>query len=153
MNLEDLLCSNSLKDELFPDCYNTQSRDLAELFLCLDAIPGQQRIPTGSRVICNPPVMNTDEDWFVYVPEREDVDILLLESGFMPIEGGKDYSAFMSYRKGIWNVSVTDDPDLYQRSCVATILATRFNLLVKQDRVDLFNAIQFGALAARKELS
>ena len=146
LNLEDLICKQDASLEISLDGFNTQPRDRDALFALLDELPGQRRIATGSRVICNPPVLDTDEDWFVYVFEREDVDQLLIESGFMPVVGTKDYSQFVSYRKGIWNISVTDDSDLYVRSCVATELATRFNLLNKQDRVDLFNAIQFGTL-------
>ena len=107
-------------------------------------------IPSGSRVICDPPVLTTDEDWFVWVSDWDEAAEILCAEGFSPTTEQQDYTAFISLRKAYLNICVTTDIDLYKRTVLATDLAKRFNLLNKQDRVDLFNAIQFGSLEEKK---
>ncbi len=107
-------------------------------------------IPSGSRVICDPPVLTTDEDWFVWVSDWDEAAEILYAEGFSPTTEQQDYTAFISLRKAYLNICVTTDIDLYKRTVLATDLAKRFNLLNKQDRVDLFNAIQFGSLEEKK---
>ncbi len=107
-------------------------------------------IPSGSRVICDPPVLTTDEDWFVWVSDWDEAAEILYAEGFSPTTEQQDYTAFISLRKAYLNICVTTDIDLYKRTVLATDLAKRFNLLNKQDRVGLFNAIQFGSLEEMK---
>jgi hypothetical protein len=106
---------------------------------------------TGSRVICNPPVLDTDED---YVVLTKDIHAFMLKAkadGFTS-SAREEYefhdTDFMCFRKGELNLIVTTSLDFYTRWKLATLLATRFNLLVKQDRRDLFSVILHGELAS-----
>lgn len=92
----------------------------------------------GSRVICNPPPKNTDEDWIIYT---EDLNILneelrsddwILESGMYE---GND---FFSYRRGFINFVVTTNLKFYDATVKATQIAKDLNLLNKTDRKALF---------------
>ena len=98
----------------------------------------------GSRVTCNPPPNDTDEDWVVL--QYDGLEGVLVNSGY-DTEGNPekyDHSDFISYRNGEVNVIVIKDEELYYRFLTATDLAKRFNLLDKQDRIDLFQAVLYG---------
>lgn len=98
----------------------------------------------GSRVTCDPPPTDTDEDWVCLY--YDDLESILSKSGYT-IEGNPekyDSSDFISYRNGEVNVIVIEDDDLYYRFLTATSLAKRFNLLDKKDRIDLFQAVLYG---------
>ena len=107
---------------------------------------------TGSAVTCDPPVLDTDEDWLVLVEHHDRETIAsMLRTGWAPccLPGADEYNAeaghwtFTAWRKGRINLIVTDDQAIYLRSCGATLLAKHLNLLDKQDRVALFRAIKF----------
>jgi hypothetical protein len=100
----------------------------------------------GSRVTCSPPVMSTDEDFVVLTKER--IDAPLVAFGFCPAPGaefytGNDNGGFRSFRRGDVNLIVTQEVEFYDKFQLATHLATRFNLLRKEDRIALFQAILY----------
>lgn len=108
---------------------------LRELFVFME--------PTGSRYICNPPVMNTDEDWICLARPR-DWDLTwsrLLTLGFL-YGGSHDIhwnkSNFSACRKGELNLIVTSKFDYFIKFVAATEKAKELNLLKKYDRVRLF---------------
>lgn len=120
---------------------------------------------SGSRVICDPPVLDTDVDYLVLV---EDLDVAgayfhayqwhnCLENWLD--KGDKDKGAldssgyavelecgarFQAWRQGEINVILTDDETLHLRSVAATLLAKQLNLQTKAERIKLFRCIKFG---------
>jgi len=104
--------------------------------------------PTGSRFICDPPVMNTDEDTVVYVTEDQYPALRndLIAHGYrVPAFSFANYNNlkgdFISYKKGDVNLIVTWKSDYYDKYVHATLCAKRLNLLNKQDRIKLFEGM------------
>lgn len=106
-------------------------------------------VPTGSRVICNPPPVDTDEDYIALVANDAKARKSLTALGYT-LEGlpdfytGNDSGGFRSYRKGVINLITTPDPGFYSLFKTATELARRFNLVNKADRIALFQAVLYG---------
>lgn len=107
--------------------------------------------PCGSRVTCSPPPENTDHDFLVELPPS-DVTVSnfvasATEAGFR-WEGSEHYqvaaSTFMSWRRDDINLIVTADATFAARHRVATSLCKRLNLLGKDDRIALFQAVLYG---------
>ena len=101
---------------------------------------------SGSRVICNPPPLDTDDDYILLCGDQSLRDILetcLLFEGFRPCTADGDYSNedFGAYRKGDLNLIVTHDKDYFDGFVKATKLAKKLNLLKKEDRISLFKAV------------
>lgn len=101
---------------------------------------------TGSSYTCDPPVLNTDDDHVLLVRCRMDfaraAEAYGWESTARDYEGStKDY---ISYRRGRVNLIVGDSPEAFDRWKLATFVAKRLNLLRKEDRKVLFDAILFG---------
>ena len=104
-------------------------------------------LPVGSRVTCNPKPFDTDEDWLIL----DDCDVLekLQSFGFIS-EGdpqfytGNDNGSFRSLRLANYNAIVTPDMKFFNLFMTATELAKRFNLLEKNDRIALFQAVLYG---------
>lgn len=104
---------------------------------------------TGSSYICDPPVFDTDTDYVLLCSEGYEKS--LRDKGF---ECSTSESAacieyesmgnFLSYRKGNDNYIVTTDVEFYVKFVNATRLAKRLNLLKKEDRIALFQAILYG---------
>jgi len=98
--------------------------------------------PTGSRYICNPPPLDTDNDTVFLVNGYYDWKQMLLDEGWgdcgEEYEKGEDFHA---YRKGEENYIVTEDDDFYQSYVKATEGAKALNLLNKEDRIKLFIAV------------
>jgi hypothetical protein len=113
----------------------------------LRKIFGPRFEPVGSRVTCNPPPQNTDIDFLCR--SIQPVDQELKELGFK-LEGspgfytGNDNGSFRSWRRGDVNLIVTPDLHFYELFITATSLAKRFNLMDKNDRIALFQAILYG---------
>ena len=104
-------------------------------------------VAVGSRVTCNPPPINTDEDWLLHV--TTDVKDRLEAFGFTQdgqpeFYTGNDAGGFRSWRLGDLNVITTQDTEFFDRFVTATNLAKRFNLLDKGDRIALFQAVLYG---------
>jgi hypothetical protein len=100
--------------------------------------------PTGSRYICNPPVMDTDNDTVILVNGYYDWDEMLYNEGWE--DCGTDYDSmdgdFRAYRKGEENYIVTEDEDFFFSYVKATEGAKALNLLNKEDRIKLFAAVR-----------
>jgi len=120
----------------------------------LDVLPGLISVtPVGSRVTCNPPPAATDLNLLVLVDEAKwDAarDMLLLlgfEHDGSDISDRHDFvfdSSFRSYSRGEVNVIITADDDFHARFLAASSVAKRLNLLQKEDRVALFQAVLYG---------
>lgn len=100
---------------------------------------------TGSSVICNPPVTDTDIDFMIYCKNTKPLINYLVETGW-ELCGDEEYgneedSNFVAYRKDNLNYIITNDTDHYSKFEQATKLATKLNLLDKQQRIDLFHYI------------
>jgi hypothetical protein len=104
--------------------------------------------PVGSRVTCDPPPTDTDEDWLVHSYNVQKAIDLLSQNGFTldnpNLHYAPDTGAFNSWRKGNVNVILTKDYDFNRRFLAASAMAKRFNLLEKPDRVALFQAVLYG---------
>lgn len=53
-------------------------------------------------------------------------------------------ASFTAFRKGKYNLIVTDDKTLYLRSVGAHMVCKHLNLLDKQDRIALYRAVKYG---------
>lgn len=112
----------------------------------------------GSRVTCNPPPLDTDQDVLVEVHScnRIAMEEQMRQEGYV-LEGSAPTDVvaglgdvmdpqrvFTSMRKGSMNYILTSDPDFYQRFTAATELAKKFNVLAKADRIAMFQAVLYG---------
>lgn len=116
----------------------------------LEVTGGRLALPVGSRVTCSPPPTDTDEDWLVLTPR--DAAESLIDAGFTQdgspqFYTGNDNGGFRSWRRGDLNIVTTQDAVFFDRFQTATALAKRFNLLVKADRIALFQAVLYGVAA------
>lgn len=125
--------------------------DLTKTIAILELV-GSTVEPCGSRVTCNPPPTDTDRDFLVVVPPS-DTDVSLIVSELSRLgfkwEGSIHYQTaaidgFMSWRSGDVNFIVTASPEFARRHRTATALCTRLNLMNKQDRIALFQAVLYG---------
>lgn len=105
----------------------------------------------GSRVTCDPAPTDTDEDWLMLVSRfpRDAAFEDLRAAGFTQdgnpeFYTGNDAGGFRSWRRGDVNVVTTQDEQFYDLFMTATHLAKRFNLLLKADRIALFQAVLYG---------
>jgi len=103
---------------------------------------------TGSRYICNPAPVDSDED---YVCLATDGLRKALELAGATVDGDPEkyegMSSFVSMRLGSVNMILTDEPDFYRRFVDATEEAKRLNLLHKPDRIALFQRHLYGVEA------
>lgn len=106
---------------------------------------------TGSSVICNPPVTNTDEDVMFFTEDYSGLVVHLLINGWEACNS-KEYEGqdgdynWSAYRKGNLNYLITDNQDYYDKFELATNLATKLNLLEKSQRITLFTYIIKGTI-------
>ncbi len=104
--------------------------------------------PTGSRYICDPPVLDTDQDWIVFVNSLTSFAVALGKAvpGFEEGESCAECPSFISIRlPPDVNLIATDRWWFYQKYVVATEVAKRLNLLRKPDRILLFDSVIFGS--------
>lgn len=104
---------------------------------------------TGSSVICNPPVTDTDIDFIICTTCYEEIKIFLEKNGFnISCSDKEEYEVisegFECYRKDNINLIVTDNYEWYKKWVLATNVAKKLNLLKKEDRITLFKAILYG---------
>ena len=105
---------------------------------------------TGSSVICNPPVTDTDEDWALLVVDRKSTQATLLSEGWKVCGTAYENDGrFTAFRKGNKNIMVMDDADHYRQWVRATDAATQLNLLDKGQRVALFEAVKAEVMLVR----
>lgn len=100
--------------------------------------------PTGSRYICDPPVMDTDNDVVILASRRFNDD--LIAEGFDPAMTDIEYESqglFTSWRKGEDNYIVTHNPEFYRKFVLATEEAKKLNLLTRPARVELFSKVLY----------
>lgn len=99
--------------------------------------------PTGSRVICTPPVMDTDDDWLVFVPS----DAVDFANGFLEDAGATHSEEQEHYPDGVvwWlgtlNIIVLYDYGTFYRWVAATHYAQKMNLQSKEERKEFFGAM------------
>lgn len=112
--------------------------------------------PVGSRVTCNPPVMNTDADYLVLVtPERFGEFWCALTGGGFDLDGSRikaemntvgNPDAFQSFSREKINIIATASEEFYNRFMAASSIAKRLNLLKKADRIALFQAVLYATV-------
>lgn len=122
----------------------TDTKDVLKELFSLDLLAG---FPVGSRVTCNPPPTDTDEDWLVLVRQvnvQALTDAGFTQDGSPEFYTGNDNGGFRSWRRDDLNVITTEDADFFWRFMTASDLAARFNLLDKADRISLFQAVLYG---------
>lgn len=100
--------------------------------------------PTGSRYICNPPVMDTDEDYICFIFE----DDKLTKAGFDKTSSeGEEYeglSEFTTWRYKHYNLVVTENREFFDLFVSATEKAKEKNILDKNERIKLFQEVLYG---------
>jgi hypothetical protein len=101
---------------------------------------------TGSRIICTPPHLDTDEDFIAL--EKKDTGEMLRGFGFKQdgnpqFYTGNDNGSFRSFRRGVENVITTPSMVFYEKFCAATAFAKRLNIQRKSDRIALFQLVLY----------
>lgn len=118
----------------------------AEVANMLAIAGGGTFVPCGSRHVCDPPVYTTDEDYMIR--PVTDMTQVLKDNGYVDETPGSEYgkkgSEFESWRKGDVNLIVIYELFYADRYQLATKLCKQFNLLKKQDRIALYDAIIYG---------
>jgi hypothetical protein len=101
---------------------------------------------TGSRFICNPPPMDTDQDYICLVKDLRETDVLVTEEKYE--RGGSIWpeceNNFFSYKRDDTNLIITESEEFFNKFVAATSVAKHLNLLNKEDRVHLFQAVLYG---------
>jgi len=104
--------------------------------------------PVGSRVTCNPAPTDTDADYLAFVQPAlwDQLHAALDANGFEshPAYETPESPPFASFRNGAVNVIATCEEWFFNRFMAATSIAKRFNLLRKDDRIALFQAVLYG---------
>lgn len=106
---------------------------------------------TGSRVICNPPPIDTDLDVVVLVKDLyEFVDDSQKRGWDIGGSRGPNFEPgffedcdFCSITSGTLNLICTQRPEWYERFVAASVVATRLNLMHKCCRITLFSAFRY----------
>lgn len=105
---------------------------------------------TGSRAICDPPPMDTDEDYIVY-GSLPVIEKGLGQAGFElttdPEYGGGSW--FLTFRFKEYNIIATDNEVFFERFVAATLSARRKNLLNKADRIAYFKKVLYGEIVGK----
>jgi hypothetical protein len=107
----------------------------------------------GSRTTCCPAPTDTDQDVLILItPEQNGLFNELLDQGFGidgsevcdPADhlGGK--GTFQSFSLRDLNLIITQDAEFHRRFLAATCVAKRLNLMQKNDRIALFQAVLYG---------
>ena len=105
---------------------------------------------TGSQEICDPTPDYSDIDYICIAGQEIQEQVEEMErqgwtyEGNAPYRGGNNPSPFRSFRKGQFNLIVTEDDEFYHKFILATKVAKRINLLAREHRIDVFRAILYG---------
>lgn len=110
----------------------------------------------GSRVTCDPPPTDTDQDWLVLVDEKDFdnfANYLIyvgweLGGSLIPYANNtlsSDY-IFSSFTLGMDNIIVTASTEFHNRFLSASSVAKSLNLLKKEDRIMLFQSVLYAAI-------
>ena len=106
----------------------------------------------GSRETCNPPPLDTDEDWLllVNIEEYPAFHAAVVEQyeqtsqeGYQAEDG--TISPFTCFRFEDKNLIVTTNKGFFDRFMQANRIAKNLNLLDKSDRIALFQRILYNA--------
>lgn len=109
---------------------------------------GAKATMCGSRVTCNPPPEDTDEDWLVEMPwhtARLTIVSTLCDAGW-ELETDDHYkdAQFLSFRRDNVNILLTWDEEFARRHHAATRVCKELNLMEKNQRISLFQAVLYG---------
>ncbi len=109
-------------------------------------------VKVGSRVTCNPPPTDTDEDYLVYVKDLSTAVNGLTSMGFERASTPEQIEKYMGMGSGVFeftslwfgdlNYIVTDDWLFFERFLTATHVCKTLNLMRKEDRILVFGAIR-----------
>ncbi len=115
-------------------------------------LPEAEIYPTGSRYVCNPPVLSTDIDFLVY--DELNIDLELARAGYMitslvdyigsGINGSADWP-FTCWRKGRLNLIVTPSRRFADRHVMATFICKEYNVRDKIARVFIHEVLRGNA--------
>jgi hypothetical protein len=108
----------------------------------------------GSRITCSPAPEDTDQDVLVLVAKAQLLDCVfeLQDVGFS-LDGSRpddlqkhleSAESFSSFKQGDLNLILTSDERFFRRFMAATSVAKHLNLLEKEDRIALFQAVLYG---------
>lgn len=113
-------------------------------------------MPVGSRATCMPPpnAGDVDEDWLILIKQNMlEIHLTLQDKGFklggsIIVDEDSDKSAeveiaFWSYTKGDLNLIVTQSNEFYCKFLKATAISTKLNIMKKENRIHLFQAILY----------
>lgn len=103
--------------------------------------------PTGSREICNPPPMDTDEDYIVLTGSLKAFESWAVSCGWSRTNAAREgypESGFNTFRMGILNLIVTEDQDFYNDFVLATRVCKLLNVMDKSKRIGLFQGVLYG---------
>ena len=118
-------------------------------------LSGAVVVPVGSRVTCDPPPTDTDEDYLVLVKDSKVAVAGLKAIGFEysstpeQIEKYEQLNQSAQWKfTSLWfgdiNYIVTDSQFFFERFLTATYVCKTLNLLKKEDRIMVFEAIRGG---------
>lgn len=107
----------------------------------------------GSRVTCDPPPQG-DDDWLLLVSDWRVALVVAIRASYLvggsvpsdQLEESKERLRFTSLKRDCdkTNLIITDDEEFFDRFMAATSVAKRLNLLEKDDRIALFQAVLYG---------
>lgn len=110
----------------------------------------------GSRVTCDPPPQDTDQDWLVLVDDKDFDEFAksLIQRGWQVggslIPNDANYlppnMRFNSFTLGVDNVIATASKEFHERFLSASATAKRLNLLNKEDRIALFQSVLYATV-------
>lgn len=118
--------------------YNYSSPDIGPYYDSL-----YRYIHSGSSYICNPPVLDTDIDYFFVGPTENEFTEDIKKFGFEKTSDPEyEFTGFVSFRSGNYNFILIGDRHAFNDVCLATAIARRQNLLEKDQRVALFEMLR-----------
>lgn len=97
----------------------------------------------GSRVTCNPPPENTDQDILIYSEDAKTLIGNCIEQDYVGT-GSYVGSEFTSLLQETVNLIITDNKEFYDKFMLATHVCKTLNVLDKQERITVFQAILYG---------
>lgn len=107
---------------------------------------------SGSAVICNPPVLNSDKDFIICATNPRLLIEFLVKNNFeVSLNNDGKYKfnpddGITCLRRDEVNLVVTVSRDFYLKFVEATDLAKKLNLLEKSQRIALFQYVLYGNL-------
>lgn len=112
--------------------------EMSSIFTAEPTIEVLECEAVGSRVTCNPPVLNTDRDVLVLVRDCVAAGEACERLGF------KTSGSHIGHEAHEMNLILTDCPKFYDLFLAASSVAKRLNVREKQDRIALFQAVLYG---------